>query len=149
MVIWLCPPQDVQGAIEDKAKFSVYVTDETKQEEEFGIDSSLSRVEYAIPMPWPQDRPPEDSNLGTGQFPDVSVRGKSTFLRDTRCCVAKWLCPPQDVQGATVDSVKSRVVYTIPTPWPQDRPPDDKVFDNDQTANQFPQRPGPFVMQLE
>ena len=36
----------------------------------------------------------KESDLGIGQVLDVSVRDKSTFLRDIRCCVVKWLCPP-------------------------------------------------------
>ena len=84
--------------------------------------------------PGRRSSPPKDSNVGTGQFLDVSLRGKSTFLRDTRCCVVKWLCPPQDVQGATVESIKSRVVHTTLIVWSQDHPPARKVYDTDQTA---------------
>ena len=35
----------------------------------------------------------KESDLGIGQVLDVSVRDKSTFLRDIRCCVVKWFCP--------------------------------------------------------
>ena len=134
VVIWLCPPQDVQGGIKNTDNFSVYLPEETKSEEESGIDIPLFRVEYATPISWPQDRPPKDSDLDTGQSPDVSVRGKSTLLRDTRCCVAKWLCPPRDVQGATVESIKFRVVHKTLILRPQDGLPDGKVYDNEQTV---------------
>ena len=78
--------------------------------------------------------PPGETNP-EGHFPDVSVRGKSTFLRDTRCCVAKWLCPPQDFREATVEINKIRLVNTPSIPRLQDRIFKNKV--NDQTAQLF------------
>ena len=50
-------------------------------------DSCISGTEYTAFTHWPKDRPPEGTLSGTGYFPDDLVRGKTTFLWNTMCCV--------------------------------------------------------------
>ena len=38
---------------------------ETRTDEETRIDRSIFGVEYKIPLPWPQDRPPDEKYLGS------------------------------------------------------------------------------------
>ena len=97
--------------------------------------SHCSEWKIRLPYSGRRSAPPKDNNLGIGQFLDVSVRGKSTFLRDTRCRVVKWCCPPQDVQGTTLESIESRAVYIILILRPQDRTSVGKEHDTEQTAN--------------
>ena len=68
-------------------------------DKEIGIDSFISGVKYEIPLPWPQDSPPDDTYLGSQ-------------TRDA-------MSGSNDVQ-----SVKKQlgVEYSISPPWPHDRP---------------------------
>ena len=64
-------------------------------------------VEYSIPLPWPQDRPPDEKILRKSMREEDMLRESSAF-KNRR------------------NRTQSGVEHSIPLPWPQDRPPDEK-----------------------
>ena len=64
-------------------------------------------VEYSIPLPWPQDRPPDEKKLRERMREEDVLRESSAF-KNRR------------------DRTQSGVEHSIPLTWSQDRPPDEK-----------------------
>ena len=115
-----------------------FLPEETKTEEENEPDRYISGTEHLIFKHWPKDRPPEGTLSGTGLFLDDLVQSIFPFLRDTRCRVVNWICPPQGAQGAIeytanfsahleekeTDHFISGMEYIILIHWPKARPPE-------------------------
>ena len=49
------------------------ITDELITNEEIGICSFIFGAEFEIPMPWPQERPPDDTGVWSQKRDDKSV----------------------------------------------------------------------------
>jgi len=103
-------------------------------------------VDYSIPLPWPQDRPPDKKFLQdiTNEEHRVLKRGRKNY--ENR--VIKWSgefwiglggIPRAELGGAQRNKrvradkgdrngAKLGVEYFIPLPWPQYRPPDEQVI---------------------